>query len=52
MSTENTGESGNTEAAERPTPTMLVVLAWLLVGVPLAYGLYETLLEAMKLLGG
>ena len=48
MSTENTE---NTEAVERPTSTVLVVLAWLLVGVPLAYGLYETLLEAMKLLG-
>jgi hypothetical protein len=49
MSTERT--TANSEAADRPTSTLLVVLAWLLVGIPLAYGLYETLLEAMKLLG-
>ena len=44
--------SGNAEAADRPTSTILVVLAWLLVGVPLAYGLYETIIEAMQLFGG
>ena len=49
MSTDHTG---NSEAAERPTSTVLVVLAWLLVGVPLAYGLWETVVEAMQLLGG
>ncbi len=51
MSTEHAEHTGNTAAAERPTSTLLVVLAWLLVGVPLAYGLYETLLTALKLLG-
>jgi len=49
MSTEQTGK---TEAADRPTSNLLVALAWLLVGVPLAYGLYETVIDAMQLLGG
>lgn len=26
-----------------------IALAWLLVGIPLAYGLYDTLLKAAKL---
>ena len=51
MSTEHTEHSRDAEAADRPTSALLVALAWLLVGVPLAYGLYETLLEALKLLG-
>ena len=44
MSTEDT------KGTDRPTTTLLVVLAWLLVAVPLAYGLYETVLEALQLL--
>ncbi|NNG21262.1 hypothetical protein HJ590_17210 [Naumannella sp. ID2617S] len=33
----------------RPTPLPLVLLAWLVVGVPLAYGLYQTVLKALAL---
>ncbi len=46
MSTEHT------EAADRPTSVLLVALAWLIVVVPLAYGLWQTLITAGKLLGG
>ena len=31
---------------------MLVALAWLIVLVPLAYGLWQTLVKAGQLLGG
>lgn len=31
------------------TPTALVAFAWTLVGVPLAYGLYQTILSAADL---
>ena len=34
------------------TPPVLVVLAWLLVGVPLAYGLWQTLVRASALFTG
>ena len=43
MSTENTHRA---EAADQPTPLLLVVLAWLIVAVPLAYGLWQTLIKA------
>jgi hypothetical protein len=31
------------------TPSLSVLLAWALVGLPLLWGVYETLLNAMKL---
>lgn len=34
------------------TPTALVAVAWTLVGVPLAYGLYNTVKAASALFGG
>src|SRR5580658_2513540 len=37
------------ESAPTTTSPMLVFLAWALVGVPLLFGVYETLLNAMKL---
>jgi hypothetical protein len=40
------GTSGTT------TPPVLVALAWLLVGVPLAYGLWQTLVRASALFTG
>jgi hypothetical protein len=49
MSTENTDR---TAAADQPTALLLVVLAWLIVAVPLAYGLWQTLVKAGQLLGG
>ena len=46
MSTEHT------KAADQPTSVTLVVLAWLVVAIPLAYGLWQTFITAGKLLGG
>ena len=37
--------------SDRPTSALLVTLAWLLVSVPLAYGLWQTLVKAAQLLG-
>ena len=34
------------------TPTALIGFAWALVGVPLAYGLYNTVKAASALFGG
>jgi hypothetical protein len=34
------------------TPAALIALAWTLVGVPLAYGLYQTVKTASSLFGG
>ena len=44
--TSRPGPSGST------TPPVLVALAWLLVGVPLAYGLWQTLVRASALFTG
>jgi hypothetical protein len=41
-----------TRAADTPTSPLLVVLAWLVVAIPLAYGLWQTLVKAGQLLGG
>jgi len=35
-----------------PTSPVLVALAWLVVVIPLAYGLWQTLVKAGQLLGG
>ncbi len=35
-----------------PTPTGLVAFAWALVGVPLLYGLYQTVTRAAALFTG
>lgn len=35
-----------------PTSPILVTLAWLLVGVPLAYGLWQTVVRASALFNG
>jgi len=34
------------------TPTGIIAFAWTLVGVPLAYGLYQTVKTASSLFGG
>ena len=34
------------------TPTGFIAFAWTLVGVPLAYGLYNTVKAASQLFGG
>ena len=33
----------------KPSSTATILLAWLVVGIPLAWGVYNTLLSAMKL---
>lgn len=40
------------QQATTNTPTALVAFAWALVGVPLAYGLYNTVKAASALFGG
>jgi hypothetical protein len=43
--------TSHSEAAARPTSALLIVLAWLIVAIPLAYGLWQTLVKAVQLLG-
>ena len=45
---ENRLGSSSSGAGGTTTPTMTVVLAWLAVGIPLAWGTYRTLLAAAK----
>jgi hypothetical protein len=33
----------------KKSPTVLILLAWTVVSVPLAWGVYHTLLNSMKL---
>jgi hypothetical protein len=44
----------STPADQQPThtPTGLIAFAWTLVGVPLAYGLYQTVKTAITLFTG
>ena len=56
-SSASTGTSAGTPAStgnQRPThtPTALLAFAWTFVGVPLAYGLYQTVKTASSLFGG
>jgi hypothetical protein len=37
---------------EHPTPMGLIVFAWAFVGVPLVYGLYQTVKTALTLFTG
>ncbi len=37
---------------ETHTPTGLIAFAWTLVGIPLAYGLYQTVTRAAALFAG
>ncbi len=41
-----------TSEDDNPTSLLLVVLAWLIVLVPLSYGLWQTIARAALLLGG
>lgn len=43
---------GATAAAVATTSPVVVAAAWLVVGTPLAYGLWQTILKAAKLFGG
>ena len=42
----------STERPEHPTPVALIAIAWTMVGVPLAYGLFNTVKAASALFGG
>ena len=52
-STAPTGTPAST-GDQRPThtPTALIAFAWTFVGVPLAYGLYQTVTQAADLFTG
>jgi hypothetical protein len=41
-------EVGPGSASTAATPTVVVAAAWLLVGIPLAWGVYKTLINAAK----
>jgi hypothetical protein len=41
-----------TESQQTHTPTGLIAFAWALVGLPLAYGLFQTIKTASSLFGG
>ena len=43
--------TGNQQSTHR-TPAALIAFAWTLVGVPLAYGLYQTVKTAVTLFTG
>ena len=47
MSTATSDDQGTTS-----TPMGLIVFAWALVGVPLVYGLYQTVKTALTLITG
>ena len=44
--------STNDESTTTHTPAGLIAFAWTLVGVPLAYGLFQTVKTALKLFTG
>jgi hypothetical protein len=48
--------SDRTREQSRPTDVttnpVVVTVAWLVVGTPLAYGLWQTILKAVKLFAG
>ena len=49
-STGNPAPTGSQQPTH--TPMGLIAFAWTLVGVPLAYGLYQTVKTASSLFGG
>ena len=51
MSTDTDTSSAPT-ADPATTSSLLIALAWLLVGIPLAYGLWQTLVKASALFTG
>ncbi|MCW2761927.1 MAG: hypothetical protein JWR85_2128 [Marmoricola sp.] len=51
MSTQPAEPTSHSGAADQPTSPLLVALAWLIVAIPLAYGLWQTLIKAFQLLG-
>jgi len=45
------GERGTTDDEVEPRRSPLIVLAWVLVGLPLAYGVWQTVTQAVALFG-
>jgi hypothetical protein len=52
MSTAVPSSEGTGPTTTMHTPAGLVAFAWTLVGLPLVYGLYQTLKTAIKLFTG
>jgi hypothetical protein len=48
----STSVSNDGQQPTHTTPVAFIVFAWTLVGVPLAYGLYNTVKAASALFGG
>jgi hypothetical protein len=48
----STSVSNDNQQPTTHTPVALIAFAWTLVGVPLAYGLYNTVKAASALFGG
>ena len=48
----HTPQGTQTPQGTTHTPAALIGFAWTLVGVPLAYGLYQTIKTASSLFGG
>ena len=46
-----TGAVGDADQKENHVPSWLLPVAWLVVGIPLAYGVYETVVKAIDLFG-
>ncbi len=44
--------TSSSDAQQQHTPTGLIAFAWTLVGVPLLYGLYQTVTRAAALFTG
>jgi hypothetical protein len=42
--------SDGTHAHDKPSSPVLVALAWLAVGIPMAWGIYRTSLTVLKLI--
>ena len=51
MSDTRSATTNTTHSAVTTSP-LVVTAAWLVVGTPLAYGLWQTILKAAKLFGG
>ena len=52
MSTAVSSSNGHGPTTPTHTPAGLIACAWTLVGVPLAYGLFQTVKTAAKLFTG
>ena len=52
MSSSVHAERGDAPQGSTHTPAGLIGFAWTLVGIPLVYGLYQTIKTASSLFGG